>query len=45
MIDERRQNGRYRTNVWQYRGVNTLKAGRMDELAPHPIVRCLPIAG
>ncbi len=26
------QHGRYRTNVWQYRGVNTLKAGRMDEL-------------
>ena len=22
------QHGRYRTNVWQYRGVNTLKAGR-----------------
>ena len=27
------QHGRYRTNVWQYRGVNTLKAGRLDELA------------
>ena len=24
---ERGQHGRYRTNVWQYRGVNTLKAG------------------
>ena len=23
------QHGRYRTNVWQYRGVNTLRAGRM----------------
>ena len=22
------QHGRYRTNVWQYRGVNTLKSGR-----------------
>ena len=33
------QNGRYRTNVWQYRGVNTLKTGRMDELALHPTVK------
>ena len=24
------QNGRYRTNVWQYRGVNTMRAGRLD---------------
>ena len=33
------QHGRYRTNVWQYRGVNTLKAGRMDELQLHPTVK------
>lgn len=33
------QHGRYRTNVWQCRGVNTLKAGRMDELALHPTVK------
>jgi hypothetical protein len=33
------QYGRYRTNVWQYKGVNTLKAGRMDELAMHPTVK------
>lgn len=33
------QHGRYRTNVWHYRGVNTLKAGRMDELALHPTVK------
>lgn len=33
------QHGRYRTNVWQYRGVNTLRAGRMDELALHPTVK------
>ena len=33
------QHGRYRTNVWQYRGVNTLKAGRMDELTLHPTVK------
>jgi hypothetical protein len=32
------QHGRYRTNVWQYRGVNTLKAGRMAELELHPTV-------
>ena len=33
------QHGRYRTNVWQYKGVNTLKAGRLDELALHPTVK------
>ena len=33
------QHGRYRTNVWQYKGVNTLKAGRMEELAMHPTVK------
>ena len=33
------QHGRYRTNVWQYKGVNTLKSGRMDELALHPTVK------
>jgi DNA modification methylase len=33
------QHGRYRTNVWQYKGVNTLKAGRLDELAMHPTVK------
>lgn len=33
------QNGRYRTNVWEYRGVNTLRTGRMDELALHPTVK------
>ena len=36
------QHGRYRTNVWEYRGVNTLKAGRMAELALHPTVK--PVA-
>jgi DNA modification methylase len=36
------QHGRYRTNIWQYRGVNTLRAGRMDELALHPTVK--PVA-
>ena len=33
------QHGRYRTNVWEYRGVNTRKAGRMEELALHPTVK------
>jgi DNA modification methylase len=33
------QHGRYRTNVWEYRGVNTLKAGRQVELALHPTVK------
>ncbi|WP_252259830.1 DNA-methyltransferase [Erythrobacter aurantius] len=31
--------GRYRTNVWEYRGANTFHAGRMDELALHPTVK------
>ena len=33
------QHGRYRTNVWQYRGVNTMKVGRLEELALHPTVK------
>jgi DNA modification methylase len=33
------EKGRYRTNVWDYPGVNTMKAGRMDELAMHPTVK------
>ncbi len=33
------QHGRYRTNVWQYRGVNTRKTDRMAELALHPTVK------
>src|SRR4030095_29848 len=32
----------YRTNVWTYPGVNTLRPGRMDELAMHPTVK--PVA-
>jgi ParB-like chromosome segregation protein Spo0J len=31
--------GRYRTNVWDYAGVNTLRAGRSEELAMHPTVK------
>jgi DNA modification methylase len=36
------QHGRTRSNVWQYAGVNTFRAGRMDELRMHPTVK--PIA-
>jgi DNA modification methylase len=35
--------GRYRTNVWDYAGVNTFKRGRMDELRLHPTVKPLPL--
>ena len=33
------QHGRYRTNVWEYKGINTLRSGRMDELALHPTAK------
>jgi DNA modification methylase len=36
------QHGRYRTNVWDYAGVNTMRAGRSEELAMHPTVK--PVA-
>jgi DNA modification methylase len=36
------QHGRHRTNVWQYRGVNTLRAGRLQELQQHPTAK--PVA-
>jgi DNA modification methylase len=36
------QYGRTRSNVWDYDGVNTMRAGRMDELAMHPTVK--PVA-
>ena len=36
------QHGRYRTNVWDYAGVNSLKADRDEELAMHPTVK--PVA-
>jgi DNA modification methylase len=34
--------GRYRTNVWDYAGVNTFRTGRMDELGMHPTAK--PVA-
>jgi DNA modification methylase len=36
------QHGRYRTNVWDHAGVNTIRPGRMDELGMHPTVK--PVA-
>jgi DNA modification methylase len=36
------QHGRHRSNVWDYAGVNTMRAGRRDELAMHPTVK--PVA-
>jgi hypothetical protein len=36
------QHGRYRTSVWDYAGVNTMKSERAEELAMHPTVK--PVA-
>ena len=36
------QHGRSRSNVWNYAGVNSFRAGRMDELKMHPTVK--PVA-
>jgi DNA modification methylase len=36
------QHGRSRSNVWRYAGVNSFRAGRMDELKVHPTVK--PVA-
>jgi DNA modification methylase len=36
------KHGRNRTNVWNYPGVNTFRAGRLEELAMHPTVK--PVA-
>ena len=33
------ETGRYRTNVWDYAGVNTFRAGRLEELEFHPTVK------
>ena len=34
--------GRNRTNVWDYAGINSLRAGRLEDLAMHPTVK--PVA-
>ena len=36
------QHGRSRSNVWTYAGVNTFRAGRLDDLSTHPTVK--PVA-
>jgi DNA modification methylase len=36
------QHGRTRTNVWDYAGISTMRAGRLEELAMHPTVK--PVA-
>jgi DNA modification methylase len=33
------EGGRYRTNVWDYRGISSISATRGDELAMHPTVK------
>ena len=33
------ETGRYRTNVWDYAGVNTFREGRLDDLELHPTVK------
>jgi DNA modification methylase len=36
------QHGRSRTNVWDYAGISSMHAGRLEELAMHPTVK--PVA-
>jgi DNA modification methylase len=36
------KHGRNRSNVWTYAGVNSFRAGRLDDLATHPTVK--PVA-
>jgi DNA modification methylase len=36
------RHGRSRSNVWHYAGVNTFRAGRLEELSAHPTVK--PVA-
>lgn len=33
------RHGRYRTNVWDYAGVNTFRRGRAEDLVDHPTVK------
>jgi len=39
------QHGRSRTNVWNYAGANTFRAGRMDDLKMHPTVKPVAMIG
>src|SRR6185437_3484420 len=36
------EHGRHRSNVWDHAGINSMRNGRMDELALHPTVK--PVA-
>jgi hypothetical protein len=36
------RHGRNRSNVWEYPGISTMRAGRLEELAMHPTVK--PVA-
>ena len=36
------RHGRSRSNVWKYAGVNSFRAGRLDELKAHPTAK--PVA-
>jgi DNA modification methylase len=36
------RHGRSRSNVWHYAGVNSFRAGRMDDLRSHPTAK--PVA-
>jgi DNA modification methylase len=38
-IFELGQHGRYRTNIWEYAGVTSFRAGRTEDLALHPTVK------
>jgi hypothetical protein len=33
------QHGRSRSNVWDYAGINTMRPGRLEELAMHPTIK------
>jgi DNA modification methylase len=37
------EGGRYRSNVWDYAGVNSFRRGRMEELSAHPTVKPLAL--
>jgi hypothetical protein len=39
------ETGRYRTNVWEYAGVNTFREGRLDDLELHPTVKPVDLVG
>ena len=38
------RHGRYRTNVWDYKGINSFAHGRLDDLAMHPTVKPVAMA-